>query len=84
MIFIDLFGNPPPQDLIDEGTELTRQLMGLPPDKRNDFIDKYDDYWGKLKDYYAALSHDKCWYRREIALLFIIWIIFGPKSNPKN
>lgn len=30
MIFIDLFRNPPPQELIAEGEELTRQLMVLP------------------------------------------------------
>ncbi len=62
MIFIDLFGNPPSQELIDEGTKLTKQLMGLPPGKRNDFIDKHDNYWGKLKAHYAGLSHNKCWY----------------------
>lgn len=36
MIFIDLFGNPPPQELIDEGKRLTDQLMALSPDQRAD------------------------------------------------
>lgn len=62
MIYIDLFGNPPSQELIDEGAELTRQLMALPPEKRNQFIDDHSDYWSKLKPYYFALSNGKCWY----------------------
>ena len=62
MIFIDLFGNPPSQELIDEGAELTRQLMALPPEKRSDFIDDHSDYWSKLKPYFMALSNGKCWY----------------------
>lgn len=62
MIFIDLFGNPPPQKLIDEGETLTRELMALSPDQRSDFIDQHADYWGKLKAYYMNLSHGKCWY----------------------
>lgn len=62
MIFIDLFGNPPPQELIDEGTELTRQLMELPPEERSQFIDDHSDYWSKLKPYYSELSNGKCWY----------------------
>ena len=35
MIFIDLFGNPPSQELIDEGAELTRQLMALSEEDRD-------------------------------------------------
>lgn len=62
MIFIDLFENPPSQELIDEGVELTRQLKALSPDERNDFIDKHADYWGKLKEHYSDLSNGKCWY----------------------
>lgn len=62
MIFIDLFENPPSQELIDEGAELTRQLKALSPDERNDFIDKHADYWGKLKEHYSNLSNGKCWY----------------------
>lgn len=69
MIFIDLFGNPPPQELIDEGERLTDELMALSPDQRADFIDRHADYWGKLKDHYLMLSHGKCWYTeaKEIA-----------------
>ena len=62
MIFIDLFGNPPPQELIDEGVELTTQLIALSLDERSDFIDKHSDYWGKLSVHYFNLSHGKCWY----------------------
>lgn len=62
MIYIDLFNNPPPQDLIDEGVRLTNKLFALPPDERTKFIDAHADYWGKLKPYYSALSHGKCWY----------------------
>lgn len=62
MIFIDLFGNPPSQELIDEGTELTKQLSALSPDERNKFIDDHEDYWSKLKPYYFSLSNGKCWY----------------------
>lgn len=62
MIFIDLFNNPPPQDLIDEGIELTKQLAALPPEERNKFIDDHDYYWSKLKSHYSALSSGKCWY----------------------
>ena len=42
MIFIDLFNNPPSPELIAEGERLTRELMELPPDQRNDFIDRHD------------------------------------------
>lgn len=62
MIFIDLFGNPPPPELIAEGEQLTRELMALPPDQRNDFIDQHAAYWGKLKAHYIKLSYGKCWY----------------------
>lgn len=62
MIYIDLFGNPPPQELIDEGQELTKKLMLLAPKERTAFIEKNKTYWGKLKSHYSALSHGKCWY----------------------
>ena len=62
MIFIDLFENPPSQELIDEGVKLTKQLKALSPKKRSDFIDKHSDYWGKLKDHYSNISNGKCWY----------------------
>ena len=62
MIFIDLFSNPPSPELIAEGEELTKELMQLPPEQRNDFIDRHADYWGKLKEHYVKLSHGKCWY----------------------
>ena len=62
MIFIDLLGNPPPRELIEEGMRLTEELKKLPPEERDKFIDKNDDYWGKLKDHYCSLSHGKCWY----------------------
>lgn len=85
MIFIDLFGNPPSQDLIDEGEELTRELMSLPPDKRNDFIDQHAGYWGKLKEHYTELSHGKCWYTEaeEIASHYHM-DHFRPKKQPKK
>lgn len=69
MIYIDLFDNPPPQDLIDEGVALTKELAALPPKERNQFIDDHDDYWGKLKEHFSRLSHGKCWYTeaKEIA-----------------
>ncbi len=85
MIFIDLFGNPPPPELIEEGAELTKQLVGLSPDKRNDFIDKHDDYWGKLKEYYAGLSHEKCWYTEAKDSASIYHMDhFRPKKQPKE
>lgn len=62
MIFIDLLHNPPPNELIEEGKELTEQLKNLPPEQRDAFIDKNQAYWGKLKDHYKALSFNKCWY----------------------
>lgn len=62
MIYIDLLGNPPLQELIDEGEQLTKELFTLPPDERAKFIDDHSDFWGKLKPYYSELSHGKCWY----------------------
>ena len=85
MIFIDLFNNPPPPELITEGEQLTRELMALPPDQRNDFSDRHNDYWGKLKEYYIELSHGKCWYTeaKEIASHFHM-DHFRPKKKPKE
>lgn len=85
MIFIDLFGNPPSPELIAEGEKLTRELMALPPDQRNDFIDQHDDYWGKLKAHYMDLSHGKCWYTeaKEIASHYHM-DHFRPKKQPKE
>lgn len=62
MIYIDLLGNPPSQDLINEGEDLTRQLMAVAPADRTKFIDDHKEYWGKLKEHYSRLSHGKCWY----------------------
>ena len=62
MIYIDLFGNPPSKELIDEGKELTKQLMAVAPDERSTFIKKHASYWGKLKEHYSNLSNGKCWY----------------------
>lgn len=62
MIFIDLFGNPPPKELLEEGEKLTQKLISLPPEERNKFIDEHSDYWTRLKPYYSALSNGKCWY----------------------
>lgn len=62
MIYIDLFGNPPSKELIEEGEKLTKELAMLPEEKRNKFIDDHDDYWCKLKSHYYGLSHGKCWY----------------------
>lgn len=85
MIFIDLFSNPPSQELIDEGEKLTKELMQLPPEQRNDFIDRHDDYWGKLKAHYMKLSHEKCWYTeaKEIASHYHM-DHFRPKKQPKE
>lgn len=85
MIFIDLFSNPPSQELIDEGEKLTKELMKLPPEQRNDFIDRHDDYWGKLKAHYMKLSHEKCWYTeaKEIASHYHM-DHFRPKKQPKE
>lgn len=84
MIFIDLFHNPPPPELIAEGEQLTRELMALPPDQRNDFIDRHADYWGKLKKHYMDLSHGKCWYTetKETASHYHM-DHFRPKKKPK-
>ncbi len=85
MIYIDLLDNPPPQDLIDEGKALTEQLMALPPEQRDDFIDQHDAYLGKLKEHYMKLSHEKCWYTeaREIASNYHM-DHFRPKKRPKK
>lgn len=84
MIYIDLFGNPPPQDLIDEGIQLTQELFALPASERAKFIDDHDDYWGKLKPYYSALSHGKCWYTeaKDIASAYHM-DHFRPKKETK-
>ena len=83
MIYIDLLGNPPPDELIAEGTQLTNQLIALPPDQRKDFIEKHEDYWGKLKDHYIELSYGKCWYTeaKEISSHFHM-DHFRPKNKP--
>ncbi len=85
MIFIDLFGNPPSQELIDEGSELTRQLKTLPVEQRNDFIEKHADYWRKLKEHYIKLSYGKCWYTeaKEVASNYHM-DHFRPKKQPKE
>ena len=85
MIFIDLLSNPPSSALIAEGEELTRQLIALPPDQRNDFIDRHADYWRKLKKYYIKLSHGKCWYTeaKEIASHYHM-DHFRPKKQPQK
>lgn len=62
MIFIDYKNNPPSEELIEEGKELTQQLLALPEDKRKEFIEQNKSYWGKLKDHLASLSYGKCWY----------------------
>lgn len=62
MIYIDLLNNPPDEALIKEGEQLTEELKKQTPDKRDEFIDAHQKYWGKLKDYYSELSHRKCWY----------------------
>jgi len=62
MIYIDLLSKPPDEKLIKEGEKLTEELKKQSPAKRSDFIDKNETYWGKLKDYYMELSHNKCWY----------------------
>lgn len=85
MIYIDLFGNPPPQELINEGKKLTNELMGLSPDQRDEFIDTHAAYWGKLKNHYMKLSHGKCWYTeaKEIASSYHM-DHFRPKKQPKE
>lgn len=85
MIFIDLFDNPPSPELIAEGEQLTKELMALSPDQRNDFIDRHDDYWGKLMEHYKNLSHGKCWYTeaKEIASHYHM-DHFRPKKQPKE
>lgn len=85
MIFIDLFDNPPPQELIDEGEKLTKEIMALPSSQRNDFIDKHVAHWGKLKAHYIELSSGKCWYteEKEIASNYHM-DHFRPKKRPKE
>ncbi len=62
MRYIDLMNNPPPEELIKEGERLTKELMALLPKERTQFIKDNASYWGKLKDHYSKLSHEKCWY----------------------
>ena len=44
MIFIDYKNNPPSEELIEEGKELTQQLLALPEDKRKEFIEQNKSY----------------------------------------
>lgn len=85
MIYIDLFNNPPSQELIDKGKDLTKELLKLSPDKRGEFIDKHASYWGELKEHYMALSYGKCWYTeaKEIASSYHM-DHFRPKKEVKH
>lgn len=62
MIFIDYKNNPPSKELMDEGKALTCQLLALPEEKRESFIEAHRDYWGRLKHHLLELSNGKCWY----------------------
>ena len=85
MIFIDLLGNPPPKELIEEGKRLTEELKRLTPDKRDQFIDNHAQYWGKLKTYYSELSNGKCWYTeaRDVASYYHM-DHFRPKKSVRE
>lgn len=85
MIFIDLKSNPPPQALIAEGERLTAELMALSPNDRKPFIERYSNYWGKLKEYLYELSHGKCWYTeaRDVASIYHV-DHFRPKNKTQK
>lgn len=85
MMYIDLLDNPPDEALIKEGKQLTEELKKQSPDKRADFIDKHQKYWGKLKDYYTELSYGKCWYTeaKEVASSYHM-DHFRPKKAVKH
>lgn len=85
MIFIDLLNNPPSEELIKEGEELTKKLLKLPPEQRGSFIDSHSNYWKKLKDHYDKLSNGKCWYTeaKEISSYYHM-DHFRPKKAPKE
>lgn len=72
MIYIDLKGNPPSDELIKEGEALLKELRKVDPKERSKFIDENDEYWCKLKSHYSSLSHGKCWYTeaKEIASVY--------------
>lgn len=85
MIFIDLLNNPPSEELIKEGENLTEQLKELPPGKRESFIDSHANYWKKLKDYYEKLSYGKCWYTEaKEKSSYYHMDHFRPKKTPKE
>jgi len=86
VIFIDYKHNLPPQALIDEGKELTRQLMSLSDEKkRKEFIEKHKDYWGKLKEHLTSLSHGKCWYTEAHDIASVYHVDhFRPKNGTKE
>ena len=85
MIFIDLHNNPPPRELIEEGKRLTQELKKLAPEERKEFIEKNENYWGKLKEHYTRLSKGKCWYTeaRESASYYHM-DHFRPKAKVKK
>lgn len=85
MIFIDYKNNPPSEELIEEGKELTQQLLALPEDKRKEFIEQNKSYWGKLKDHLASLSYGKCWYTEAHDIASVYHVDhFRPKNETKK
>ena len=85
MIFIDYKNNPPSEELIEEGKELTQQLLALPEDKRKEFIEQNKSYWGKVKDHLASLSYGKCWYTEAHDIASVYHVDhFRPKNETKK
>ena len=85
MIFINYKNNPPSQELIDEGRELTKQLLLLPEIERKKYIEKHSDYWRKLEAHLASLSYGKCWYTEAHDIASVYHVDhFRPKNETKK
>ena len=77
--------SPPPEDLIKEGEELTKQLFAIAPEERKDFIEINARYWSKLQGHLRELSNGKCWYTeaKDIASHYHV-DHFRPKNETKK
>lgn len=63
MRYIPLKANRPEQAWLDKAAKLIEQLRLAPDrDARNKIIDDNSPFWGELKAWLLALSHDKCWF----------------------
>lgn len=87
MRYIPLKENPPPKKWRDKAKELTKQLLNLPEERRQSFINSRRNRkltWGskKLVNHLKKLSYGKCWYSeaREVYSYYHV-DHFRPKSE---